>query len=140
MTQVLKCSQKFLETKILALKDINSVNDNLQDKAFDSILKNSLETKGMLNPILVCTDKDFKQTDISKFERRSVPQDITEKYRCLIGNNRYRYAVENGYTHIDAIVVDDESEVRPLMIEQAKTEELYLDEQYIHRWWETEAK
>jgi hypothetical protein len=60
LTQVLKCSQKFLETKVLALKDINSVNDNLQDKAFDSILKNSLETKGMLNPILVCTDKDFK--------------------------------------------------------------------------------
>ena len=112
MTQVLKCSQKFLETKVLALKDINSVNDNLQDKAFDNILKNSLETKGMLNPILVCTDKDFKQTDISKFERRSVPQDITEKYRCLIGNNRYRYAVENGYTHIECHLVKTFDEVK----------------------------
>ena len=112
MTQVLKCSEKQLETVILALKDINSVRDNIEDKAFDNTLTKSLLIKGMLNPILVCSDKDFKQTDISRFERRPVPEDITETYRCLIGNNRYRYALENGYTHIECHIVKTFEQVK----------------------------
>jgi len=112
LTQVLKCYQKHLKTIILPLDNINSVNDNLQDKAFDTTLKKSLESKGMLNPILVCTDKDFKQTDIRQFERREVPEEITQRYRCLIGNNRYKYAVENGYTHIECHVVKTFEEVK----------------------------
>ena len=112
MTQVLKCSQKHLETVIIALKDINSVRDNIEDKAFDNTLTKSILIKGMLNPILVCSDKDFKQTDISRFERRPVPEDITETYRCLIGNNRYRYALENGYTHIECHIVKTFEQVK----------------------------
>lgn len=112
MTQVLKCSQKHLKTVILPLDNINSVNDNLQDKAFDTTLKKSLELKGMLNPILVCTNKDFKQTDIRQFERRPVPENIKETYRCLIGNNRYKYAKENGYTHIECHIVKTYEEVK----------------------------
>ena len=112
MTQVLKCSQNHLETVILALKDINSVRDNIEDKAFDNTLTKSILIKGMLNPILVCSDKDFKQTDISRFERRPVPEDITETYRCLIGNNRYRYALENGYTHIECHIVKTFEQVK----------------------------
>ena len=112
MKQVLKCSQKHLDTIILAIDDIHSVNDNLQDKAFDNTLKKSLETKGMLNPILVCTDKDFKQTDIRQFERRPVPEEIQEKYRCLIGNNRYKFALDNGYTHIECHVVKTFDDVK----------------------------
>lgn len=112
MTQVLKCSQKHLETVIIALKDINSVRDNIEDKAFDNTLTKSILIKGMLNPILVCSDKDFKQTDISRFERRPVPEDITETYRCLIGNNRYRYALENGYTHIECHIVKTFDQVK----------------------------
>lgn len=112
MTQILKCSQKHLKTVIIPLENINSVNDNLQDKAFDNTLKKSLELKGMLNPILVCTDKDFKQTDIRQFERRPVPEDIKEEYRCLIGNNRYKYAKENGYTHIECHLVKTFQEVK----------------------------
>jgi hypothetical protein len=75
---------------------------------------------GMKNPVIVLANGD--------------------KYKFCASGARLQFAVKNGYTHIDAIVVNDESEVRPLMIEQAKTEELYLDEQYIHRWWEAEAK
>ena len=112
MKQVLKCCQSHLKTVILPLSDINSVNDNLQDKAFDNLLSKSLESKGMLNPILVCTDKDFKQTDISRFERREVPQDIKEKYRCLIGNNRYKYALDKGYTHIECFLVKTFEDVK----------------------------
>ena len=112
MTQILKSVQKLGKTVIIPLENINSVNDNLQDKAFDKILTNSLQTKGMLNPILVCTDKDFKQTDIRQFERRPVPEDIKETYRCLIGNNRYKYAKENGYTHIECHIVKTYEEVK----------------------------
>lgn len=112
MKQILKCSQKLFETIILPLDNINSVNDNLQDHAFEKTLKKSIESKGMLHPILVCTDKDFKQTDISKFERRPVPEKIDERYRCLIGNNRYKFAVENGYTHIECHVVKTFDEVK----------------------------
>ena len=110
--KVLRCQSNLYKTKTIPLSDINSVNDNLQDRAFDSTLKKSLETKGMLNPILVCTDKDFKQTDIRQFERRPVPEDIKETYRCIIGNNRYKYAVENGYTHIECFIVRTFDEVK----------------------------
>ena len=112
MKRILKCSQKIFDTVILPLDNINSVNDNLNDLAFEKTLKKSIASKGMLNPILVCTDKDFKQTDISNFERRPVPEDIKEKYRCLIGNNRYKFALENNYTHIECHIVKTYDEVK----------------------------
>lgn len=110
--KVLTSQNKLTGTKVIPLSDINSVNDNLQDHAFNKTLQRSLEQKGMLNPILVCTDKDFKQTDIRRFERRPVPEQIEETYRCLIGNNRYKYAVENGYTHIECYLVKTFEEVQ----------------------------
>ena len=116
MKQILKCSPKVYETTIVSLDDINSVNDNLQDHAFSNTLKKSLELKGMLHPILVCTDKDFSG-DIRTFERRKVPEKITETYRCLIGNNRYKYAVENGYTHIECLIVSTFAEVKQRHLE-----------------------
>jgi hypothetical protein len=110
--KVLRCQSKALETIVVALSNINSVNDNLQDHAFDKTLKKSIDLKGMIHPLLVCTDKDFKQTDIRRFERRPVPEEITEEYRCLIGNNRYKLAVEMGYTHIECHVVKTFDEVK----------------------------
>lgn len=76
----------------------------------------SIASQGLKNPIIVLANGD--------------------KYRFVASGGRIQFAVVNGYTHIDAIVLTDEADVRPLMIEQAKTEEQYLDEQYIHRWWE----
>lgn len=114
MKRILKCSQKIFDTVIIPLDNIHSVNDNLNDLAFEKTLKKSIASKGMLNPILVCTDKDFKQTDISNFERRPVPEDIKEKYRCLIGNNRYKFALENNYTHIECKVVTSLEELKEL--------------------------
>lgn len=111
-SKVLASKNKLGGTIIVALSDIYSLNDNLQDKAFDAILTKSLSTRGMLNPILVCTDFDFKQTDIRNFERRPVADEIVETYRCLIGNNRYKYAKENGYTHIECFLVRTFDEVK----------------------------
>lgn len=95
------------------LNDIYSLNDNLQDKAFDKIFTRSLETKGMLNPILVSTEEGFK-TNTHPFDRRPQPEYIEQSYRCMIGNNRYKYAVDNGYTHIECLVVDDLDELKRL--------------------------
>jgi len=59
-----------------------------------------------------------------------------DKYRFCASGARIQFAVKNGYTHIDAIVLTDEAELRPLMVEQAKTEEKYLNPQHIHVWWD----
>jgi hypothetical protein len=75
-----------------------------------------IAANGLKNPIIVVADGD--------------------KYRFTASGARLQFAVKNGYTHIEAIVLTDEADVRPLMIEQAKTEEFYLDEKHIHRWWE----
>lgn len=112
--KVLNSVDKKFNTVILPLSNIYSLNDNLESEAFKNTLYKSLDTKGMLNPILVCSDKVFKDTDITKFERRPVSDIITEDYRCLIGNNRYLYAIERGYTHIEAILVTSFEEVKAL--------------------------
>ncbi|NBW20247.1 MAG: hypothetical protein EBR82_70985 [Caulobacteraceae bacterium] len=76
----------------------------------------SIASQGLKNPVIVLADGD--------------------KYRFCASGGRIQFAVVNNYTHIDAIVLTNEADVRPLMVEQAKTEEQYLDSQYIHRWWE----
>jgi hypothetical protein len=74
-----------------------------------------IEAYGLKNPVIVLANGD--------------------KYQFCASGARLQYAVKNGYTHIDAIVLTDQDEVRSLIIEQAKTEELYLDPQHIHQWW-----
>ena len=106
LKQTLKCSQKHEGTEIVALDDIYSLNDNLQDKAFEKIFNNSLKAKGMLNPILLSTEEGFRN-NTKPFDRRPQPEHVDKKYRCLIGNNRYKYAIDNGYTHIECLVIDD---------------------------------
>lgn len=76
----------------------------------------SIASQGLKNPVIVLADGD--------------------KYRFCASGGRIQFAVVNNYTHIDAIVLTNEADVRPLMVEQAKTEEQYLDPQHIHRWWE----
>ena len=75
----------------------------------------SIASQGLKNPIIVLADGD--------------------KYRFTASGGRIQFAVVNGYTHIDAIVLTDEADVRPLMVDQAQTEEQYLDPQYINEWW-----
>jgi hypothetical protein len=74
-----------------------------------------IEENGLKNTIIVLADGD--------------------KYRFTASGARLQYAVKNGYTHIDAIVLEDEADVKPLMVEQAQTESQYLDPQYINEWW-----
>lgn len=104
--QVLKAVNKYPDSVIVALDDIYSLNDNIHDSSFLNIFHKSLSMKGMLNPILVSTEQGFK-TNTHPFDRRPQPENVEQMYRCMIGNNRYKYAVENGYTHIECLVIDD---------------------------------
>ena len=107
----------------IALLDImvdgeNSVVDVAADWAiFDrqKAVAKSIAKEGLKNPVIVLADGN--------------------KYRFTASGARIQYAVMNGYTHIDAIVLEDETDIRPLMIQQAETEQLYLDTNHIHEWW-----
>ena len=76
----------------------------------------SIASQGLKNPIIVLADGD--------------------KYRFVASGGRIQFAVVNNYTHIDAIVLENEEDVRALIVEQAKTETQYLDAKYINNWWE----
>lgn len=104
--QVLKAVNKYPDSVIVALDDIFSLNDNLRDSNFQNTFQKSLNMKGMLNPILVTTEEGFK-TNTHPFDRRPQPEHVEQMYRCMIGNNRYKYAADNGYTHIECLIIDD---------------------------------
>lgn len=79
-------------------------------------IASSIAKDGLKNPVIVLADGSV--------------------YKFVASGARIQYAVVNRYTHIDAIVLESETEVRPLMVEQARTEDQYLESKYIHRWWE----
>ena len=107
----------------IALLDImvdgeKSVVDVAADWAiFDrhKAIAESIAKEGLKNPVVVLADGN--------------------KYRFTASGARIQYAVMNGYTHIDAIVLENETDIRLLMIQQAETEQLYLDTNHIHEWW-----
>jgi hypothetical protein len=104
--QVLRAQNKYPDSIIVHLSDIYSLNDNLGDGSFNATLHKSLGLRGMLNPILISTEEGFK-ANTHPFDRRPQPEHVEQMYRCMIGNNRYKYAVDNGYTHIECLVIDD---------------------------------
>ena len=104
--KVLRAQNKYPDSIIVHINDIYSLNDNLGDGSFDATLKKSLNLRGMLNPILISTEEGFK-SNTHPFDRRPQPEHVEQMYRCMIGNNRYKYAVDNGYTHIECLVIDD---------------------------------
>jgi hypothetical protein len=66
-------------------------------------LFDSLNTKGMKHPILVCTEENLKE-QLHSLVR--VPIDYcNDKWKVLVGNNRYLYAMASKYDLIDAYEV-----------------------------------
>jgi hypothetical protein len=72
----------------------------------------SIETVGLKNPIIVLK--------------------CGNKYEFCGCGSRIQFAVFNGYTHIDAIILNNSTEVRSLMDEQSKTTHMYIDEKCFH--------
>jgi hypothetical protein len=70
-----------------------------EQKWVDSLFK-SLSEKGMKHPILICTEENLKK-NLYSLVRVEVKY-ANDKWKVLVGNNRYHYAIQNNYTLIDA--------------------------------------
>jgi hypothetical protein len=70
------------------------------DRKWREVFLQSMAEKGMLNPILVCTEKNLEK-ELYKICRLPWAK-IGAKWRVFMGNNRFHWALDNGYTSIDA--------------------------------------
>ena len=85
------------------LEDCYKMSEVEIDQVWRREFLNSIQAKGMLNPILVCTEDKLKD-ELHRIFRG--PFEYTgHKWRVFSGNNRFHWAVENKYTSIDAYVV-----------------------------------
>ena len=76
------------------------------DGTFRNSLANSLGSRGMLWPPILWTQETFLMYLQESGTRHDPNKDINTPYlyRVAIGNNRFCYAKENGYTHIECVV------------------------------------
>jgi len=82
------------------LSDCHKMDDVEIDRKWREVFLQSIATKGMLNPILVCTE-DNLEAELHKVYRSSWER-VGAKWRVFMGNNRYHWALDNNYTSIDA--------------------------------------
>ena len=88
------------------LIDVNNLFDlpNRQDKDYmdylDTMFKD-LDKNGMMYPIFVIKKENYW----NRFPWRD-----DNKMGVVTGSNRFRYALDKGYTHIEGIIVKDKSD------------------------------
>ena len=108
---ILKSKNKLFswDVRIFYLEEVYWQMDEaaLLDRNFLAAIKKSLYDKGMLWPPIVWTQDTFmtywKEQPHRQDQNKSMEN--TLKYRCAIGNNRFNYAKENGYTQIECVYV-----------------------------------
>jgi len=89
------------------LNDITTIDDNtpIEDKkAMNAMLSKEIPERGMLWPILLRPTQD-KMWDPHRHRMKNP----LAKYIVWYGNNRYRYAVRNHFTHIHAVPLYEQS-------------------------------
>jgi hypothetical protein len=89
-----------IQVKLKETKPLHPVET--EQKWVDALF-NSLSTKGMKHPILVCTEDNLKN-HLHTLVRIEVNY-CNDKWKVLVGNNRYAYALNSGYDLIDAYEV-----------------------------------
>jgi len=89
----------------VSLADCYKMDDVEIDRKWREAFLESIATKGMLNPILVCTE-DNLEAELYKI-CRSRWERVGTKWRVFIGNNRFHWALDNRYTSIDAYELKD---------------------------------
>ena len=94
---ILHSVNKYNNSFIECLDNIFSTDCLAAEDQFTRTIKKSIDSIGMLNPILISTN---------------VTTDHTKPYTCMIGNNRYFYAVRYGYTRIECLLIDDPHELK----------------------------
>ena len=101
---------KTLPDRKQELIDLNNLFDlpNRQDKDYldylDTMFK-ELDNNGMMYPILVIKKEHY-------WNRFTWQDD--NKMGVVTGSNRFRYALDRGYTHIEGIICKDRSDWFPL--------------------------
>src|SRR5210317_204908 len=91
----------------LDLNDLTTIDDNTPEKdkkAMDAMLVKEIPLNGMMWPILVRPTQD-KMWDPHRHRMKNP----LAKYIVWYGNNRYRYAVRNHFTHLHAIPLYEQS-------------------------------
>tara|TARA_X000001388_G_scaffold70061_1_gene58952 strand:- start:259 stop:651 length:393 start_codon:yes stop_codon:yes gene_type:complete len=80
----------------------------LRDTNFRQAITKSLDEQGMLWPPIVWLQETFLVYFQEQPHRQDPTKDFEQplKYRCAIGNNRFYYAKDNGYTKIECVYVD----------------------------------
>jgi len=108
---ILKAKNKLPDwnIKVFNVNKVFSLLDNaaLKDRNFLAAIKKSLDENGMLWPPIVWSQKTFLLYFKEQPNRQdpTKPVDVDFKYRCAIGNNRFNYAKQNGYTEIECVYV-----------------------------------
>lgn len=87
------------------IADCKSMSDVEVDKNWRKVFLQSIKKKGMLNPILVCTENTLRSTLHEIF--RGPFKYSGSKWRVFTGNNRFHYARLSGYSTIDAYEILD---------------------------------
>jgi hypothetical protein len=94
---ILHSVNKYNNSFIECLDNIFSTDCLAAEDQFTRTIKKSIDSIGMLNPILISTN---------------TTTDHTKPYTCMIGNNRYFYALRYSYTHIECLLIDDPHELK----------------------------
>lgn len=84
------------------LSHLCAIDDNTppeDKKAMSLMLEKRISDEGMLHPLLI------KEKTNSMWNHLKHKISEHAEYVIWYGNNRYRYALEHGYTHIDCIIV-----------------------------------
>ena len=101
----LKASQVKYPDRLIQVKlaDCYKMSDVEIDQKWRQHFLKSVEHRGMLNPILVCTESKLED-ELHRIFRG--PFEYTgHKWRVFTGNNRFHWALDNNYTSIDAYEV-----------------------------------
>ena len=91
-----------LQPTAFDLSDLCAIDDNTppeDKKAMSLMLEKRISDEGMLHPLLI----KEKTNPMWNHLKHKISEHA--KYVIWYGNNRYRYALEHGYTHIDCIIV-----------------------------------
>ena len=96
------------EHKVFSLTDVYWKLDEaaVLDHKFRKALSESLDQQGMLWPPIVWTQSVFL-VYLAEAGRRHDPSksiEVDQGYRVAIGNNRFHYAQQAGFTHIECVM------------------------------------
>jgi hypothetical protein len=98
------------EHKVFSLTDVYWKLDEaaILDPMFRKTLSKSLDSFGMLWPPIVWTQETFLVYLAESGKKHDPFKDlkIDQTYRVSIGNNRFEYAKDKGYTHIECVVAE----------------------------------